>query len=448
MRKRICRAVSPEEELTEYEKIRKRNMEEIKNAMAKSGTLNEIKELNHQIKYGTSRKQINMEFGNVTKKSFGVKVSNLGPECSKNTRGKLKNKSKPLQPPEGEKKRILRKRYDEDEDYEPPKSKRVVRNDSINYNENSSSSEYSGDELQSFKRKRGLPRRAAVRAARKMSYAEIYIPSADEFIFCDYPECQDEYFEGCSIDDHEVAFVDEIDARTFLKVEKSSINGAGRGVFNGFEETIPMGIIFGPYGGPIIDIEEYESKKESGYAWELMDPEKKKVIGYVDPGHYGQPNPIEYIFAMINSATCKEDQNIVSVQYRSQVVYRVCKEIPYGKELLTYYGDNYSTHLGINPENYHLGKKKFACKQCEMSFRGCSGLYHHIKAVHEKVRYPCPYCKSSHINYIAKYKSDLQRHIKAVHQKLTFHECSICNKKFFSKSHAQRHYRKVHLGIK
>merc|ERR1712203_898568 len=266
--------------------------------------------------------------------------------------------------------------------------------------------------MQNFKRKRGLPRRAAVRAARKMSYAEIYIPSADEFIFCDYPECQDEYFEGCAIDDHEIAFVDEVDARTFLIVGDSKIKGAGRGVFNGFEETIPMGIVFGPYGGPIIDIEEYESRKESGYAWELMDPDKKKVIGYVDPGHNGPPDPIEYIFAMINSATCKEYQNIVSVQYRSQVVYRVCKEIPHGKELLTYYGDNYSKHLGINPENYHQGKKKYACDQCEMSYRGPSALARHKRAIHEKIEFPCPLC-----DYKAGYQSNVDQHFIKVHQK-------------------------------
>jgi len=39
------RAGSPEEELTEYEIIRKRNIKEIENAMVESGTINQIKSL-------------------------------------------------------------------------------------------------------------------------------------------------------------------------------------------------------------------------------------------------------------------------------------------------------------------------------------------------------------------------------------------------------------------
>jgi len=472
------RAASPEEELTEYEVIRKRNMEEIQRAMAKSGTFKEIQELSHQIKNNTTKKPKDDGHVAVAMKDFGVRQSNLTRGRCKNSNVIVQGKKKASEEPVGEKRRALRKRQDEDDkDYEPPKNLRLAKKDGINYNESAGSDESSDNEINDFKRKRGLPRRAAVRAARKMSYAEIYIPSADEFIFCDYPECQDEYFEGCAYDDHEVAFIDEVDARIFLRVKDSLIPGGGRGVFNGhvsaleeFEETIPMGIIFGPYGGPIIDIEEYESKRESGYAWELMDPEKRYVIGYVDPGHDGPPDPIEYIFALINSANCKEDQNIVSFQYRSQIVYRVCKEIPPGKELLTYYGDKYSEQLGINPENYHAGKKKYACNQCERSFRhqpnlsrhiwaahknrkfGCllcdyqsnykGDLKQHIEAVHEKVKYRCHLCCSEFSE-----KGTLNQHIATVHQKLKLHHCSVCDKKFGQKGTADRHYKLVHLGM-
>merc|ERR1712150_343529 len=136
----------------------------------------------------------------------------------------------------------------------------------------------------------------------------------------------------------------------------------------------------------------------------------------------------------------------------------------------TYYGDKYSEQLGTNPENYHAGKKKYACNQCERSYRekknlnqhiwpahenrkfGCllcayqapqnSNLKRRIEAVHEKVKYPCHLC-----SYEASIKSDLKKHITTVHQKLKLHHCSACDKKFGQKTHVNRHYKQVHLGM-
>ena len=45
---------------------------------------------------------------------------------------------------------------------------------------------------------------------------------------------------------------------------------------------------------------DYKQREESGYAWELMDPEKKRVVGFVDPGK--DPNPQESWLPLVNSA--------------------------------------------------------------------------------------------------------------------------------------------------
>ena len=81
---------------------------------------------------------------------------------------------------------------------------------------------------------------------------------------------------------------------------------AGRGVFNNdIRGTIPEGVMFGPYDGIFYNIKEYKLLKktrgESGYAWELRDPDKIKVIGYVDPGP--NPHPLEQWLSIVNCAT-------------------------------------------------------------------------------------------------------------------------------------------------
>lgn len=425
--------------------------------MMDNGTFQQIQTLNHQIKNNTNGEPQESEQVNILKsKGFGVKVSKLKNGRSSTSKGiTSKGKSKNLKSTsksEADKTKAQKQRNaEEDEDYVPPRNLRLnKKSGKVNYAESTEGDESSEDEPseedepKKFKRRRGLPRRAAVRAARQMSYAEIYIPSADEFIFCDYPECQDEYYEGCSIDEHEVVYVDEKLANEILEVRKSSIKGADQGAFNNLEWDIPMGVIFGPYSGPIVDVRDYDFGAESGYAWELMDPEKLKVIGYVDPGHNGvKPDPREFIFAYVNSANCKADQNIISVQYRSQIIYRVCQPIPYGKELLTYYGDSYARHLGIKPELYHQGKKKFACKECDSSFGTHAGLCYHINRIHNEIVYPCKLC-----THAATSSCNLDTHVRTVHEKVKWYHCNKCDKVFGQKCHANQHFRAIHLGLK
>ena len=130
---------------------------------------------------------------------------------------------------------------------------------------------------------------------------------------------------------------------------------AGRGVWNINKDVIPVGTMLGPYRGTLLTPKEYAVAKESGYAWELMDSmEKKRVVAFVDPGI--DPDPVQNWMAIINSACFKDEQNVVAVQYKLQIFYRVCKPIKANTELLTFYGDNYSHSIGIDPKAYREDK--------------------------------------------------------------------------------------------
>ena len=106
-------------------------------------------------------------------------------------------------------------------------------------------------------------------------------PAEDEFIFCE--RCQEPKYNGCEI--HPVIF--DYDHKFEVGPSKVS-KKAGRGIFNNDIREVPEGVMFGPYSGQFYNIEEYKELKktrgESGYAWEILDPDKIKVIGFIDPG--------------------------------------------------------------------------------------------------------------------------------------------------------------------
>ena len=162
-----------------------------------------------------------------------------------------------------------------------------------------------------------------------------------------------EYLHG-KCPEHPVQFVD---GKGVVEVAKSTIEGAGQGVFNTHEkDTIPVGTMFGPYTGKFIKKANY--KKESGFGWELNDEVYYgKVIGVVDPGT--KPDPERDWLAYVNSACYLWQQNIVAVQYQGEIWYRVVQPIAPGEELLTHYGEAYSKTLGID-KNFRLTKEEVA----------------------------------------------------------------------------------------
>ena len=49
----------------------------------------------------------------------------------------------------------------------------------------------------------------------------------------------------------------------------------------------------------------------------------------------------------VNCARNEGEQNLIAFQYRQGIVYRVCRPVIKGEELLVWYGDEYAKELGI-----------------------------------------------------------------------------------------------------
>lgn len=158
-----------------------------------------------------------------------------------------------------------------------------------------------------------LKQSRSLRERKQVNYTEEEIPNADEFIFCDI--CEQDYLNGCP--DHLIPRSDS----EFAYVCKSRLKKAGRGVVNTSQEVIPAGTLFGPYKGKIILAKDYDRARESGYAWEVRDSsEKRTVTAYVDLG--SDPDPSVYWLCMVNAANYRRNQNITATQYRKEIYYR------------------------------------------------------------------------------------------------------------------------------
>jgi len=426
----IRQSESSEEELTPYEKIRKKNIDE------RDAVFDDI----FKPKANPSS-QVKNKTKSIKAKNVGLKVSKIRKYSSKSKpvveKSKKRNEQRMAE-------RVLRgRKKDDDEEYVPPTRLRAAKKTGqLDYAESTESEESSDDERKAFKRRRHLPRRETVRAGRKNYLEEEFEPPMDEFMWCDY--CEEDCHFGCTIPEHRPQFVDEIDMRGMFLIAKSKYKEAGLGVFNGFEETIPEGIVFGPYYGPIIDPVVYKSrKKQSGYAWELKDPMLSKVVGYVDPGWDGEVQPYEYPLAMINSANCSDEQNVVGVQYRGEIVYRVCRPIEFGEELLTYYGHNYSRSIGILPNLFKIGVQSYSCRwpSCNKICTSQQALSNH-EAYHRPKKYKCKQCP-----FQTAHGGNLTQHIADRHSTPNF-DCPTCHVKFSRSGNFFRHIKTAHPEIK
>jgi DNA-directed RNA polymerase subunit RPC12/RpoP len=329
-----------------------------------------------------------------------------------------------------------------------------------------------------------------LRPRKPIDYSEVPEPEADGFIWCS--TCGKEEYNGC--EKHITYFGDNKEFK--LEVEKSSVGGshAGEGVFNR-GEVIPEGVLFGPYTGKFIPAAEYEeikkAKVESGNAWEIRD-NNNKIVGYIDPGM--NPDPQLHWMAKINCPTKTPEQNLVGFQLAGQIYYRVIMDIPYGKELLVWYGKTYAEEIGIEIETVdkytgnedhteeavkcehcgtgmdgekmeeHLGKgdngsfrcqvkqakemvrmavsgeRKHVCKVCGKGFKTKQYLFNHVNS-HAKVKaFKCEVegCDKSYAG-----NGGLFTHKKIVHEG-EYYECPECGKRFGEKGNMTRHYKMVH----
>ena len=88
--------------------------------------------------------------------------------------------------------------------------------------------------------------------------------------------------------------------------------------------------------------------------------------------------------------------------------------------------------------NVVSGDAKFQCKECERTFSGPSGLWHHTKSKHEGVKYACNQC-----DYQATTQSHLTVHIQSKHEGVKY-ACNQCDYKG-SKDSLRNHLKMKHL---
>jgi hypothetical protein len=364
------------------------------------------------------------------------------------------------------------------------------------------------------------PSNHKLRPRKSINYSE---QEADRFFWCSM--CGKEEYKSCH---KHLTITGEV---SNLKVEPSGLLGqkVGDGVINK-GRLIPEGVLFGPYTGKFIPYKVYKkaenANKESGYAWELRDECSGKTVGYIDPGV--NPDPQNHWMAKVNCPNKTEDQNLIGFQLGRQIYYRVIKDIPHGTELLVWYGDGFAKALGINLETVNMyrgkedhtteaiscdfcetalagekeledhlgmggnkvyrcgvkqnlvmvwgaedGKRKYICKVCGKGFKqkcglvehvnvhskektfkceveGCgesflwrTSLLHHKGKVHDGVKYACPLCGKSFNS-----KQNMTAHIKHVHQKVKPNKCPKCGVLFECQGSLTRHIKDVHDKVR
>ncbi|XP_060761032.1 uncharacterized protein LOC132870983 isoform X3 [Neoarius graeffei] len=124
-----------------------------------------------------------------------------------------------------------------------------------------------------------------------------------------------------------------------LEIQKSSIPDAGLGVFNK-GGTVPVGAHFGPYQGELVNGEEAGNSGDSLVVYRSMQCEQ-----YIDAKREMDVNWMRYV----NCARNEEEQNLVAFRYRGGILYRCCRPINPGHELLVWYEEEYTKELSPAP---------------------------------------------------------------------------------------------------
>ncbi|MBN3317594.1 PRDM9 methyltransferase, partial [Atractosteus spatula] len=231
------------------------------------------------------------------------------------------------------------------------------------------------------------PRENNPQKKRRVHFSEL--AESDEYFFC--PECKFFFFEEC--EQHGPArFVEDTRAEVGLErrarltlppglsLRDSSIPGAGLGVFN-VDSLVPRGVHYGPYEG------EPTSKEEatlSGYSWMIY--KGKNQVEYIDAKSETSSNWMRFV----NCARNEAEQNLVAFQYCGQILFRTCKAISPGCELLVCYGEEYARHLGITWDYIWERKcrptgeslEEFPCPKCPVTFIAKFHFFKHIKRIH------------------------------------------------------------------
>ncbi|KAJ3585778.1 hypothetical protein NHX12_014496 [Muraenolepis orangiensis] len=244
--------------------------------------------------------------------------------------------------------------------------------------------------LQSRRRRGGN-----LRNVLKVNYQEQEVPKDDHYFFCD--ECRSFFVEECEVHgpimfiaDRPVAVGEPDRAKKTLpsgfEIRESGIPEAGLGVFYCGDGEIPIGTHFGPYEGHKTHEDQAE---ESGYSWVIYKSRHKDE--YIDAKSETNSNWMRYV----NCARNEEEQNLIAFQYKGGILYRSCRLVTSGEELLVWYGDEYARHLEIGFDRLWNNKSSakgvesqptpaqvFPCPECPYSFTAQIFLHKHMKRSH------------------------------------------------------------------
>ena len=81
-----------------------------------------------------------------------------------------------------------------------------------------------------------------------------------------------------------------------------------------------------------------------------------RLLHCVDGENCGDANWMRYV----NCARQEQEENLKAFQYKGEVYYRTCKQVPTHVELLVWYGDGYARDLGIDVESFHKPQQELS----------------------------------------------------------------------------------------
>ncbi|XP_060756693.1 histone-lysine N-methyltransferase PRDM9-like [Neoarius graeffei] len=230
-----------------------------------------------------------------------------------------------------------------------------------------------------------------------------------------------------------------------LEIQKSSIPDAGLGVFNK-GETVPVGAHFGPCQGELVNREEAKNSGDSSVVCRSMQCEE-----YINAKRETHVNWMRYV----NCARNEEEQNLVAFEYQGRILYRCCRSINPGQELLVWYEEEYTKEL--SPASTGTTRQQevknallqvFSCSTCSRSDASPIYLDKHIKRCYyeEYVRLR----ESGEIKYKLQIPSKCSSrqptstdiiHSDTSHNDIQkeIHHCSDCGKSFSSQNALKTH---------